>query len=130
MTIDMTKGCVAINYKQKGRYSLRKGMVLAKQPPTNICHEFEANVKILHHHTTIKIGYDAFINCGMLREPVKFTGLYDLDKKELQTVRSGDNIIIKMRFSRSLNYIEVGQQLAFREGQTKGVGVVIHLLPY
>ena len=125
-----TKGCVAINYKQKGRYSLRKGMVLAKQPPTNICHEFEANVKILHHHTTIKIGYDAFINCGMLREPVKFTGLYDLDKKELQTVRSGDNIIIKMRFTRSLNYIEVGQQLAFREGQTKGVGVVIHLLPY
>ena len=59
-----------------------------------------------------------------------FTGLYDLDKKELQTVRSVDNIIIKMRFTRSLNYIEVGQQLAFREGQTKGVGVVIHLLPY
>ena len=122
-----TKGCVAINYKQKGKYILRKGMILTKEPPVNVCREFEAKVQILHHHTTIKIGYDAFINCGMLREPVKFVGLFDTSGNELQSIRSGDNVIVRMRFSRSLNYVEIGQQLAFREGQTRGVGVVTKL---
>jgi len=122
-----TKGCLAVNYKNKEKYTLRKGMILAKEPPKNICHEFEAKVHILHHHTTIKKGYCAFINCGTLREAVNFVNMYDSNHNALDAVRSGDHVTIHMKFVRCLNYLEIGQQLAFREGQTRGVGTITKL---
>jgi len=124
------RGCLAIGVrtKDKNNYVLRKGIILSKEKPKNVCKEFIADVNILHHATTIKPGYHAFVNCGMLREPVKFVEMYDSDGSILSHIRAMDRVRIKMRFTRGLNYVPTGQQIAFREGTVRGFGVVTQTL--
>jgi GTPase len=124
------KGCIAIGMKNKEKsyVVLRKGLILSKTKNTNICREFIASVTILHHSTTIKNNYQAFINCGMLREPVQFTEILDEDGNPITVVRSGKSVNVKMRFMRNLNYILVGQSLTFREGSVRGFGTVKEIL--
>jgi GTPase len=50
------------------RTNFRKGMIMLDKSvdPISI-HNFEAEVKILHHATTIKPNYQAVIHCGVIR---------------------------------------------------------------
>lgn len=65
---------VCFNIKGQGkkdqlkRSMFRKGMLLvdAKESPESIW-EFDAEVTILHHATTIKPNYQAVIHCGVVR---------------------------------------------------------------
>lgn len=123
------KGCIAINIRVKDKIHIRKGLILSDQIPENICSEFEARLKILHHATTIRIGYQAMLNCGVLRESVVFTDLRDVNNLSLPHARSDNDVIVRMKFQRCLNYVEVGQTFVFREGQIRGVGTIIKLLP-
>jgi len=121
------RGCLCIDISAKDKSKMRKGMILSKNLPKNICKKFTAKVRILHHHTTIKPGYQVYANCGMIREPVRFNKIYDLENKELDTVRSGDYILVEMEFLNRYNYIEKDQMLIFREGTTRAVGYIISL---
>jgi GTPase len=50
------------------RTSFRKGMImLDKQITPKSIYDFEAEVVILHHATTIKPNYQAVIHCGVIR---------------------------------------------------------------
>ena len=50
------------------RTQFRKGMILLdKSVNPQAIHDFEAEVKILHHATTIKQNYQAVIHCGVIR---------------------------------------------------------------
>jgi len=50
------------------RNAFRKGMImLDKATEPMAIHDFEAEVKILHHATTIKPNYQAVIHCGVIR---------------------------------------------------------------
>jgi len=50
------------------RQGFRKGMImLDKAVSPNSVYNFEAEVKILHHATTIKPNYQAVIHCGVIR---------------------------------------------------------------
>ncbi len=124
------RGCLAVGIrsKEKSNYILRKGLILSKEKPRGVCRDFIAEVNIMHHATTIKPGYNAYVNCGMLREPVKFVEMYDANGTKLPHVRSGDKVKIKMRFQRNLNYVPVGQQIAFREGTVRGFGNVVSVI--
>ena len=80
--------------------------------------EFEAEVVILHHATTIKPNYQAVIHCGVIRQAAK---VVDMNKDLLRT---GDKGHIKFRFMYRPEYLKIGTTILFREGRTKGLGVV------
>jgi GTPase len=129
------RGCLCIKIAHKYKPILRTGMVLRSQVPDNVCRSFQSKVKIFHHHTSIKKGYQAYINCGMVRGPVIFTSIQPLingtpvanfDVNNV-VLRSGQEALIDMIFIMNLNYIELGQTIVFREGVTKGIGIVSKL---
>jgi GTPase len=122
------RGCLSISLNSQDRQYLRKGMVLLNTPPANICKMFKASVKILHHHTTIKPGYQAYANCGMIRESVKFKSIYSKDGQELTCIKSGDEVIIDIEFMSHMNYIEPGQKIVFREHTTRAIGNIISII--
>jgi GTPase len=53
---------------QMKRTHFRKGMILLDKAVTpSSVYDFEAEVVILHHATTIKPNYQAVIHCGVIR---------------------------------------------------------------
>lgn len=119
------KGCLALSIKSKDKMILRKGMVLSHTIPPNTCESFVAKIKIFHHATSIQNGYQAHVNCGMLREQVIFTDIKDLSGNPIGIIRSGDEAYVTMKFLRNLNHVEIGQPIAFRENKTRGIGTII-----
>ncbi len=119
------RGCLCIDVSSKDKSQMHKGMILSKTLPNNVCKKFTAKVKILHHHTTIRVGYQAYANCGMIKEPVRFNQILSLDGNILDTIRSGDEVNIQMEFLNRYNYVEKNQVLVFREGTTRAVGYII-----
>jgi GTPase len=62
----------AVALKKIQRSSLRKGMVLvdpALKPKG--CREFEAEVLVLYHSTTISTNYQAVVHCGVAQQTAK-----------------------------------------------------------
>ena len=73
---------------------------------------------ILHHATTIKANYQAVIHCGVIRQAAK---VVDMDHDLLRT---GDKGLIRFRYMYRPEFLKVGTTVLFREGRTKGLGVV------
>ncbi|KAL5119629.1 hypothetical protein ACEQ8H_002475 [Pleosporales sp. CAS-2024a] len=111
------------------RKDVRKGMVVLHKPekvdaatgaPPNpkVYREFVAEVLILSHATTIKIKYQAMLHVG----PVSQTcAIIDIDR---QYIRTGDRAQVAFRFVQRPEYLTVGDRILFREGRTKGLGIV------
>lgn len=120
--------CASLALKRVKRAAIRKGMVLvgrelAVQPPAEAkaCWEFEAEVVVLFHSTTISHRYQAMLHCGVVRQTVAIVGMRE------DVLRTGDRSIVRFRFVRFPEYLKVGSRLLFREGRTKGVGRVTAL---
>lgn len=80
--------------------------------------EFVAEVLILSHATTIKTKYQAMLHVG----PVSQTcAIIDIDR---QYIRTGDRAQVAFRFVQRPEYLTVGDRILFREGRTKGLGIV------
>ncbi|KAF3930518.1 hypothetical protein ABW19_dt0201476 [Dactylella cylindrospora] len=103
------------------RRDVRKGMVVLPKtdgPPPKASDKFVAEVMILSHATTIRKRYQAMLHVG----PVSQTcSIIDLDR---ETVRTGDRALVAFKFIQRPEYILPGDKLLFREGRTKGLGVV------
>jgi GTPase len=108
------------------RKDVRKGMVVLHKPdptagvPTTpkVYREFIAEVLILSHATTIKTKYQAMLHVG----PVSQTcAIIDIDR---QYIRTGDRALVAFRFVQRPEYLTVGDRILFREGRTKGLGIV------
>lgn len=95
---------------------IKKGHIITDKPLSY--RKFKADVQILHHPTTIKINYQPTIHCGTVRQCAKIT---DMDKP---LVRTGDSALVSFEFMFKPEYIEVGQEIVFREGRTKGIGTI------
>ncbi|KAI8925645.1 P-loop containing nucleoside triphosphate hydrolase protein [Entophlyctis helioformis] len=109
------------------RSALRKGMVLVSRgapgdPPPRAVLEFDAEVLVLFHSTTIGEKYQAMVHCGGVRQTARIVGL---DKRVLRT---GDRAVVRFRFLQRPEYLKVGGRLLFREGRTKGLGKVVRLV--
>ncbi|KAI9678655.1 MAG: hypothetical protein M1817_005712 [Caeruleum heppii] len=106
--------------KRVRRKDVRKGMVVLPkmdQPP-KVYREFIAEVLILSHATTIKPRYQAMLHVG----PVSQTcAIIDIDR---DYVRTGDRATVAFRFVQRPEYLGIGDRLLFREGRTKGLGIV------
>ena len=111
------------------RKDVRKGMVVlhkAEKPDSatgvvaqpKVYREFVAEVLILSHATTIKTKYQAMLHVG----PVSQTcAIIDIDR---QYIRTGDRALVAFRFVQRPEYLTVGDRILFREGRTKGLGIV------
>uniref|UniRef100_A0A7S2IQL1 Tr-type G domain-containing protein n=1 Tax=Zooxanthella nutricula TaxID=1333877 RepID=A0A7S2IQL1_9DINO len=103
--------------------TFRKGMVLV-DASLNPCgtRYFRAEVVILHHATTIRRGYQAYIHCGIIRQAAAVHSL----SQEL--LRTGDRAVVVFRFMYHPEYLVSGATLLFREGRTKGLGKVLECM--
>ncbi|KAJ3139420.1 GTP-binding protein 1 [Physocladia obscura] len=108
--------------KKVKRSSLRKGMVmLSKAADAKAYFEFEAEILVLYHSTTISTKYQAMLHCGGVRQTAKIIGM------DQGVLRTGDRALVQFRFMRNPEYLKIGTRLLFREGRTKGVGKVVGL---
>jgi len=99
--------------------SVRKGTVLLAPALEPVAHwEIEADVVVMHHSTTIKLGYQAMVHCGVVRQTAKVVGL------QQELVRTGDKALVNLRFLYHPEWIRPGETVLFREGRTKGLGRV------
>ncbi|KAK0623826.1 P-loop containing nucleoside triphosphate hydrolase protein [Immersiella caudata] len=102
------------------RKDVRKGMVVLPKGdgPPKVFREFIAEVLILSHATTIKTKYQAMLHVG----PVSQTcAIIDVDRP---FIRTGDRATVAFRFVQRPEYLAPGDRLLFREGRTKGLGIV------
>eukprot|EP00392_Amoebophrya_sp_AT5.2_P016993 g17303.t1 len=116
----------AVDSKEKFRKThFRKGMVLLSQINVEpvAFREFEAEIVILHHSTTIRQRYQAVIHCGVIRQSAEVLGMSS------ELLRTGDKATVRFRFLYHVEYMRVGWTLLFREGRTKGIGRVSKVFP-
>uniref|UniRef100_A0AC35U4M4 Tr-type G domain-containing protein n=1 Tax=Rhabditophanes sp. KR3021 TaxID=114890 RepID=A0AC35U4M4_9BILA len=107
------------------RNNVRKGMALLSPSITPIaCYEFEAEVLILHHPTTIALNYQAMVHVGSTRQTAQIQSM------QKEVLRTGDRDTITFRFIRYPEYLRLGTRLVFREGRTKAVGKVVKIIPH
>jgi GTPase len=110
--------------EQLKRNNFRKGMILVDKDSNPVpIFDFEAEVVILHHATTIRPNYQAVVHCGVIRQAAK---VVDMDNDLLRT---GDKGNIRFRYMYRPEYLKVGTTVLFREGRTKGLGVVSKVFP-
>lgn len=101
------------------RSAIRKGMVLlGKDAKLKVARDFEAEVLVLYHSTTIQENYQAVIHCGTIRQTAKIT------KMSKEVIRTGDKAKVRFRFLYCPEFLKKGRQILFREGRTKGIGKI------
>ncbi|XP_071869395.1 GTP-binding protein 1 [Bombus fervidus] len=111
--------------KKIKRSQIRKGMVMVA-PALNpqASWEFEGEILVLHHPTTISSCYQAMVHCGSIRQTASIISMSQ------DCLRTGDKALVRFRFIKHPEYIKPGQRIVFREGRTKAVGNVVKLIPY
>ncbi|OAX41058.1 GTP-binding protein 1 [Rhizopogon vinicolor AM-OR11-026] len=118
--------CVALALKRVKRAAVRKGMVIVHKTdtPPKATRQFEGQVLILYHNTTMQTNYQAMLHCGAVRQTVR---IISMDNPE-GILRTGDRATVQFEFISHPEFVKVGMKLLFREGKTKGLGVITRLL--
>ncbi len=99
---------------------VRKGMVLLGTNAKLISiTKFKADIKVLHHPTTIKVGYSPVIHLHTIRQTAKIVSMTK------DALRTGDSDIVTFQFIQRPEHVEENEVFLFREGRTKGIGVVL-----
>ncbi|XP_013417602.1 GTP-binding protein 1 isoform X2 [Lingula anatina] len=111
--------------KKIKRSYIRKGMVMVS-PALNptACWEFESEVLVLHHPTTISCKYQAMVHVGSVRQTASIISM------STEHLRTGDKASVKFRFIKNPEYLRQNMRMVFREGRTKAVGTIVKLYPY
>jgi len=115
----------SFSLKKIKRSQIRKGMVMVS-PAVNpqCCWEFEGEILVLHHPTTISARYQAMVHCGSIRQTASII------RMSAECLRTGDKAQVLFRFVKHPEYLREGQKLVFREGRTKAVGSVTKIRVY
>ncbi len=103
------------------RKDVRKGMVVLPKiegEERKVSREFIAEVLILSHATTIRPKYQAMLHVGGVSQTCT---IIDIDRSH---IRTGDRATVAFRFVQRPEYLVPGDRLLFREGRTKGLGIV------
>ena len=88
------------------RNLIRRGQVLV-DPLVNpkSTRVFDAEVLILHHPTTIKLGYQAVLHCGMIRQTAQICRI------QKECLRTGDKSICRFKFLLRDEFLHTGASL-------------------
>jgi GTPase len=111
--------------KKEKRSNVRKGNVLLDlaTPPTAYW-QFEAEIVILYHSTTISANYEPVIHSTTVRQSARIMLV------DQEVLRTGDRANVKFHFLYRPEFMKVGHRLIFREGRTKGIGTVTRLMEH
>ncbi|KAK3090341.1 hypothetical protein FSP39_011042 [Pinctada imbricata] len=111
--------------KKIKRSTIRKGMVMVspKLDP-KACWEFESEILVLHHPTTISVRYQAMVHVGSVRQTAT---IMSMTKEHLRT---GDKAQVRFRFIKNPEYLKTDMKMVFREGRTKAIGNISRLYPH
>lgn len=106
--------------KRVRRKEVRKGMVVLSKldHPPKVYREFVAEVLILSHATTIRPKYQAMLHVGAVSQTC---AIIDIDRP---FIRTGDRALVAFRFIQRPEFLKPGDRVLFREGRTKGLGIV------
>ncbi|XP_076447703.1 GTP-binding protein 1-like [Babylonia areolata] len=111
--------------KKIKRSSIRKGMVMVSpRLEPKACWEFEGEILVLHHPTTISVRYQAMVHVGSVRQTATIIQMTQ------QHLRTGDKALVRFRFIKNPEYLKTNMRLVFREGRTKAVGTISNLFPH
>ena len=113
---------IALGFKGKAP-RITKGMVLTTYKPIPNVRRFEAEIYVLHHPTTVRVNYNTQIHLKTIRSQAKIVTI-----KGSSNLRSGDRARVVFEFIYSPQFLMPGMKFVFREGRTKGVGVVKEVL--
>eukprot|EP00041_Stephanoeca_diplocostata_P035934 m.1286067 g.1286067 ORF g.1286067 m.1286067 type:complete len:346 (+) comp24780_c0_seq69:491-1528(+) len=115
----------SFSLKKVKRSQIRKGMVLVHPSLNPKAHwEFDGEIVILHHPTTITTKYQAMVHVGSVRQSAAILHIEGLER-----LRTGDKARCRFRFVRFPEYLTTGARIVFREGRTKAVGTILRLVP-
>ncbi|KAH3764883.1 GTP-binding protein 1 [Pelomyxa schiedti] len=116
----------SVAIKKLLRKDVRKGMVIVPfdSHPTS-CVEFEADILVLYHATTIALNYEAVIHCNAIKQCARIVRMVDS-----AVLRTGDRCKVIFRFLYWPEFLSAGSRLIFREGHAKGIGRVVSVIPY
>lgn len=110
----------SFSLKKIKRSQIRKGMVMVSpEVKPQACWEFEGEILVLHHPTTISSRYQAMVHCGSIRQTASILHM------SKECLRTGDKALVRFRFIKYPEYIRPQQRMVFREGRTKAVGNVL-----
>jgi len=106
--------------KKVRRREVRKGMVVLprSETPPKAHMRFIAEVLILSHATTIKPKYQAMLHVGPVSQTCR---IIDINR---DLMRTGDRATVAFEFCQRPEFLCIGDKLLFREGRTKGLGIV------
>ncbi|KAI7690326.1 GTP-binding protein 1 [Sarcoptes scabiei] len=108
--------------KKVKKNEVRKGMMmLCPSLNPKSFWEFEGEILVLHHPTTITARYQAMVHCGGIRQTAQILSMNQ------NCLRTGDKAKVHFRFIKNPEYLTVGTKLIFREGRTKAIGTVTKL---
>jgi len=112
----------------KGKKSsdfVRKGMFMVspKSNPRSY-YDLSCDVVILHHQTTLKVGYAPTLHIGVVHQVAKVVEMTKVDGTPLETLRTGDRAVLKLRFQYRPEFVKPGALMLLRDGRAKGVGRV------
>jgi len=103
---------------------IRKGMVLVeKKLKPQATWWFKAEVLILVHPTTLKRGFSPLVHCVTARQCARIMNMSG------DTLRSGDRATVAFQWCHRPEYMREGMRIIFREGRTRGIGVVTNIMP-
>ncbi|CAN0051689.1 unnamed protein product [Ascophyllum nodosum] len=106
------------------RSTFRKGMVaIDSRDNPRATREFEADVVILHHSTTVAPGYQPVIHCGVVRQAAAILSIAGTESG-VEALRTGQTATVRFRFMYYSEYMVLGSTFLFREGRAKGIGKV------
>ncbi len=80
--------------------------------------ELEAEVLVLHHSSTIRVGYEAVLHCANIRQTVRLTEIRNPD----QILRSGGRAKVVMRFRDPVFLRHTDHMFILRSGGAKAIG--------
>ncbi len=100
------------------REQIRKGMVVRAQE-VPVAKRFDAEIYVLYHSTTIRVGYCPVIHLKSIRQAARIVSL------EGDLARTGDKKMATFEFLYRAERIKEGDEFVFREGRTRGVGKIL-----
>jgi GTPase len=86
--------------------------------PPRVEMEFVAEVLILSHATTIKTNYQAMLHVGPVAQTCAIVAM------DRELIRTGDRATVVFKFLMRPEYVQPGDRILFRDGRTKGLGIV------
>lgn len=123
-------GCIGVRLDSKNSYSRRmymKGQIVTTDADFAMSYttrRFNCDIMIFNHATTIRSGYNTIVHCNTIIQ----AGQFYMPVDQVLRSHSRENLDIIL-LSRS-EFILPGSVFMFRDGKTKGMGVVKTIIPY